>query len=257
MHRAIARLPEIPDPLPASIVAAESLGPYDLALRRIHFPEDPRELELARQRLKFDELFTLELGVAFRKQRVESTQTGVAHHAEGDLTRRFLEGLPFVLTVAQQRAVKEVGEDMAAPRPMNRLLQGDVGSGKTVVAVSALLVAVQGGHQGAFMAPTEVLAEQHHLGVRELLEGLTVGDDTLDVYREDAKVLLAELAQNQNAPGAAEALTALEGVVRDEGNFNLSDDAITAVLAAADAAIANQAASPPLMTLKAAIQQRL
>src|SRR5438132_8278458 len=134
VYRALEQLPRIPEPLPGEIVRAERLVSEDEALRGIHFPEDEAARRRAVDRLKFDELFTLELGVAFRKQRVESTQTGVAHHAEGDLTRRFLEGLPFVLTVAQQRAVKEVGEDMAAPRPMNRLLQGDVGSGKTVVA---------------------------------------------------------------------------------------------------------------------------
>src|SRR5439155_5941901 len=83
----------------------------------------------------------------------------------------------FSLTGAQRRAIAEIERDLAAPVPMHRLLQGDVGAGKTLVAVSALLTAVQGGHQGALMAPTEVLAEQHHLGVRALLEGFTLADD--------------------------------------------------------------------------------
>jgi ATP-dependent DNA helicase RecG len=96
----------------------------------------------------------------------------------GDLVDRFHAGLPYPLTGAQQRVIGEIRGDLAAPHPMHRLLQGDVGAGKTVVAVSALLTAVQGGHQGALMAPTEVLAEQHATGVRELLKGFVVSDPT-------------------------------------------------------------------------------
>src|SRR5690606_34500026 len=92
------------------------------------------------------------------------------------LVRRFLEGLSYELTGAQQRAVREIFEDLASPVPMHRLLQGDVGAGKTVVAVATLLAAVQGGHQGALMAPTEVLAEQHAASVRALLDGRTVAE---------------------------------------------------------------------------------
>ena len=170
VHRALQRLGHIPEPLPAEIVAEESLGPEDLALRAIHFPADPAELDTARDRLKFDELFTLELGVAYRKRRVESTAVGVAHTLEPDLAERFMSSLPFEPTGAQRRAIKEIEEDMAAPRPMNRLLQGDVGSGKTVVALDAALVAIQSGHQATIMAPTEVLAGQHLRSVAALLE---------------------------------------------------------------------------------------
>jgi len=176
VFRALERLPRIPEPIPPDIVEAEHLASEDEALRGIHFPEDEAARRRAVDRLKFDELFTLELGVAFRKQRVESSQTGVAHRAEGDLTRRFLEGLPFALTAAQQRAVKEVGEDMAAPRPMNRLLQGDVGSGKTVVALHAAMAAIQSGHQATIMAPTEVLAGQHFRTAAALLGAIGAVD---------------------------------------------------------------------------------
>ena len=172
VHRAIARLPEIPDPLPAAIIVAESLGPYDEALRRIHFPEDPRELELAQERLKFDELFTLELGVAFRRHRLEAERTGVPHEPDGPLTGRLIATVPFEPTGAQLRAIHEIGAAMAHPHPMNLLLQGDVGSGKTVVALYAALVAIQSGHQAAIMAPTEVLAGQHLRSVGMLLEGV-------------------------------------------------------------------------------------
>ncbi|HWO71549.1 MAG TPA: ATP-dependent DNA helicase RecG [Actinomycetota bacterium] len=169
VHRALARIPEIPDPLPPEVVEAEGLLPLDLALRRIHFPGSPEELAPALERLKFDELFTLELGVAFRKHRVEAAEVGVSHDPDGPLTRRLLQALPFDLTGAQRRAMAEISAAMARPRPMNVLLQGDVGAGKTVVALHACLVAIQSGHQAAVMAPTEVLAGQHFRSMTALL----------------------------------------------------------------------------------------
>ena len=169
---ALDRLPPILDPMPAELIGAEGLQDLDSALRRVHFPEDADQLARAIERLKFDELFTLELGVAFRKHRLESDRTGVAHRADGELTERLLATTPFEPTKAQIRAIEEVGEAMAAGRPMNVLLQGDVGSGKTLVAVHACLVAIQSGHQAAIMAPTEVLAGQHARSVRALLDGV-------------------------------------------------------------------------------------
>jgi ATP-dependent DNA helicase RecG len=170
VHRALERLPAIPDPLSPALREAEGLGAYDHAIRRIHFPQDPAELAGAQERLKFDELFSLELGVAYRKHRVEAARTGVAHAPEGFLTERLLSTLPFEPTGAQRRAVAEVGAAMARSRPMNVLLQGDVGSGKTLVALHAALIAIQSGHQAAIMAPTEVLAGQHARSVASLLE---------------------------------------------------------------------------------------
>ena len=159
--RALERLPEIPDPVPADVVRDEGLLDLDTAIRRIHFPEDQRELAAAEERLKFDELFTLELGVAFRKRRVEGAEQGVEHAHAGPLTERLFAALPFEPTTAQRRATDAVAEAMARPHPMNLLLQGDVGSGKTLVAVHASLIAIGSGHQAAIMAPTEVLAGQH------------------------------------------------------------------------------------------------
>jgi ATP-dependent DNA helicase RecG len=172
VHRALERLPELPDPLPDEVVRAESLSSFDRAIRTIHFPGSQEELRAAVERLKFDELFTLELGVAFRKHRVERAEAGVAHDVEAPLAARLLGTLPFELTDAQRRAIATIGEAMARPRPMSVLLQGDVGSGKTVVAVHAALVAIGSGHQAAIMAPTEVLAGQHLRSVRLLLEGV-------------------------------------------------------------------------------------
>ncbi len=169
VFRALERLPRIPDPLPQDIVAAESLASFDPAIRAIHFPESQEDLASARERLKFDELFTLELGVAFRKHRVEAGQRGVAHETSGPLVERLLASVPFEPTGAQRRAMHQVGDAMARPRPMNALLQGDVGSGKTLVALYAALVAIQSGRQAAIMAPTEVLAGQHFRSMAELL----------------------------------------------------------------------------------------
>ena len=172
VYRAFERLGPVRDPMPPDVIDAERLGSYDRALRDIHFPEDDAALAGARERLKFDELFVLELGVAFRKHRVESDQQGVAHEPAGPLTERLLATLPFESTDAQRRAIGEIDAAMARPRPMNVLLQGDVGAGKTVVALHAALVAIQSGHQAAIMAPTEVLAGQHARSVAALLEGV-------------------------------------------------------------------------------------
>jgi ATP-dependent DNA helicase RecG len=166
---ALQRLGPIPDPLPATVLEGEGLAPEDEALRAIHFPADQEALDRARGRLKFDELFALELGVAYRKRRVERSAKAVTHDAEGELAGGLVDGLPFEPTGAQRRAMKEIAEDMTSGRPMNRLLQGDVGSGKTAVALYAAMIAVQSGHQATIMAPTEVLAAQHLRTVRALL----------------------------------------------------------------------------------------
>ena len=175
VHRALRQLPELPDPLPGEVVAAESLGSFDTAIRHIHFPSDERELAVAQERLKFDELFTLELGVAFRKHRIEAAEKGVPHEADGPLVEEFLRTIPFEPTAAQRRAVVGIAGAMEEPRPMNVLLQGDVGSGKTLVALHAALIAIQSGHQAAIMAPTEVLAAQHARSIAELLDGMAAG----------------------------------------------------------------------------------
>jgi ATP-dependent DNA helicase RecG len=175
VHRALDRLGPIEDPLPVDVVRAESLGSYDRAIRDVHFPEDADALTAATERLKFDELFVLELGVAFRKHRLATERGAVAHDLSGPLGPTLLEHLPFEPTKAQLRAIEEVGERMARPEPMNLLLQGDVGSGKTLVALYACLVAIQSGHQAAIMAPTEVLAAQHARSIEALLAAVGGG----------------------------------------------------------------------------------
>jgi len=118
----------------------------------------------------------LQVPLVMRKRAVERESKGIQHRVDGELVPRFHAALPFPLTGAQRSAIAEIAKDLAGSHPMHRLLQGDVGAGKTVVAVTTLLMAVQGGYQGALMAPTEVLAEQHELGVRDLLRDLQVPD---------------------------------------------------------------------------------
>ena len=180
IEESLRRAGEIEDPVPGWVLDRFDLVDRDAAIHGIHVPETVDEHKVARMRLVFDELLRIQLVLVRRKRELEATSVGIAHTVPGALVHRFHERLPFPLTSAQERTIGEIRRDLEAPVPMHRLLQGDVGSGKTVVAVSALLVAVEGGHQGALMAPTEVLAEQHHLGIRMLLDGLTIkGDDNL------------------------------------------------------------------------------
>ena len=166
----------IADPVPSEVIARLGMVGRSEALWSIHGPESIREKERARRRLAFDELLRVQLVLVLRKRELERSSQGLSHTVGGELVRRFHATLPYPLTGAQTRVIGEIDHDLAGSNPMHRLLQGDVGSGKTVVAVSTLLAAVQGGHQGALMAPTEVLAEQHFTGVRALLGDLNVPD---------------------------------------------------------------------------------
>ncbi|HUY21551.1 MAG TPA: ATP-dependent DNA helicase RecG [Acidimicrobiales bacterium] len=181
VEEALRRAGPFHDPVPAAWRVELGLMDRGGAFHCIHAPATFAELERARRRLAFDELLRLQLEVVMRRHALERDARGIRHAVAPppggpDLVGAFVAQLPFPLTDAQRRAVAGIGADLAGALPMHRLLQGDVGSGKTVVALWALLVAVQGGHQGALMAPTEVLAEQHFLGVRALLADLAVPD---------------------------------------------------------------------------------
>jgi ATP-dependent DNA helicase RecG len=176
VEEALARAGRMADPLPEEWRDRLDVVDRTWAFNQIHNPESMAAAQAARRRLVVDELLRLQLALVMRKRAVERESKGIRHVVDGELVRRFHAGLPFPLTGAQQRAIAEIAGDLAGVHPMHRLLQGDVGSGKTLVAVTALLIAVQGGYQGAFMAPTEVLAEQHGLSVRHVLGGLTVPD---------------------------------------------------------------------------------
>ena len=166
----------VSDPLPDEVRERLDLMPRFEAMRTIHLPASVDDVEAARRRLAFDELLRVQTYLVREKKRVEQSARGIEHSTRGVFVGQFLANLAFPLTGAQRRVIDEVVADMAGAVPMNRLLQGDVGSGKTVVAVATLLTAVEGGYQGALMAPTEVLAEQHFAGVSRLLDGLVVSD---------------------------------------------------------------------------------
>lgn len=174
IHRALDGVGRILDPLPAEILSRHGLPSFHDAVLEVHFPTDKKSLKQAMRRLIFHELFLIQAGLAARKTRLEKQETGRSHQGDGSLLNPFLGGLPFGLTGAQERVASEILEDMRTESPMRRLVQGDVGSGKTVVAVAALLTAVESGGQGALMAPTEVLAEQHYLSISGALADLPV-----------------------------------------------------------------------------------
>ncbi len=171
------------------IPAALDAMPRAWALRQIHFPKSWETLEKARRHLVLTEFFAMQLSIA-AKRAEHAAQPGAVHATSDDLMRELHAALPFPLTGAQQRAIAEIRADLAAPRPMNRLLHGDVGSGKTLVALSAMLLAVEAGYQAALMAPTQILAEQHYLNLHRLCEplGLRVALRTAD-RREDSAPL--------------------------------------------------------------------
>jgi ATP-dependent DNA helicase RecG len=197
LRESLTRAGDMVEPLPAWILDEHDFVDRTAAFTGIHIPQSMGEAEAARRRLVFDELLRIQLALVLRKRRIEATSQGIVHDTSGELVQRFLGRLPFDLTGDQRRVIDELTADLQRPVPMHRLLQGDVGAGKTVVAVAALLTAVQGGHQGAFMAPTEVLAEQHFASIRPLLDGIDVPDDGASLFGE--RPLTVELLTNRVA----------------------------------------------------------
>ncbi len=166
--------------LPSAPAGLETLAPSNLvrgerreAIRTIHFPDSWEARDAARQHLVLTEFFVMQMLIASRRADA-STRRGEKHCGAGALRDSFLKSLPFELTAAQSKVIGEIRRDLVASHPMNRLLQGDVGSGKTVVAIAAMLLAVESGYQAAFMAPTQILAEQHNDVLRRWLEPLGV-----------------------------------------------------------------------------------
>ncbi|MEK6647361.1 MAG: ATP-dependent DNA helicase RecG [Candidatus Firestonebacteria bacterium] len=162
------------DPLPQYILKDADLIGYKNAVEEAHFPESLEKLEKAKYRLAFDELFMLQIFLCLRKKAIGEKIKNRQYRFNGGLIESFKKTIPFKLTNAQIRVVDEIKNDLAKPQPMNRLLQGDVGSGKTIVALISLLVAVDSGYQGVVMAPTEILAEQHYSNFLNFLKGLSV-----------------------------------------------------------------------------------
>jgi len=168
--------PLLPDHLPLYVRENADLMDYHDAMYQIHFPDTWDDMLAARKRLAYDEIFGLQLLMLQRRTEWQSAG-GTALHVNDDVIEGFQQTLPFALTNAQQRAIQEVRQDMASEVPMNRLVQGDVGSGKTMVAAAAIVIAAANGMQSALMAPTSILAEQHYAKLRDLLSSGPLGRD--------------------------------------------------------------------------------
>ena len=175
-------LPLVEEVIPEDIVQRHKLLSRSEAFHQAHFPHSngftAKDLDTfktpAQKRLIFEELFLIQTGLAFKKKHATEIKTGTAFKTRGSLIKRFVKLLPFQLTAAQKRVLAEIMEDLEQEQPMNRLIQGDVGSGKTIVALTALLTAVDNGTQAALMVPTEILAEQHYLNIRPYCEELGI-----------------------------------------------------------------------------------
>jgi ATP-dependent DNA helicase RecG len=204
------------DSVPTLLPKGVSLGSREHALHEIHFPTTGAQRDAARKHLVFSEFFAMQLLIGSRRS-AATTRPGQAHTAPGALLEQFLRGLPFDLTDAQERVLAEVRRDLASPQPMNRLLQGDVGSGKTVVAIAAILLAVESGSQAALMAPTQILAEQHYTVLCRWLEplGVRVALRTGARQEENAPLPLFE----PGGAGAAQIVVGTHALLYERVNF--------------------------------------
>lgn len=205
--RRVMKVRDFEDPVPEQIRDRYRLVDRSKAFHQIHRPDSMQEVAEARRRLVFDELLRIQLELVQRKIQLEKLTKGISHNSSGVLTAKFHNELPYELTSAQKRVISEISEDLESHSPMHRLLQGDVGSGKTVVAVTALLSAVESGHQGAFMAPTEVLAEQHFSSISKLLESMEVEDNVSLLEQRPLRIEL--LTSNVSATHRRELLQKL------------------------------------------------
>lgn len=188
-------LPCIEETLPSPLLARLRLMPLNLALEEIHFPKNLRSLQAAQMRLKFEELFYLQLSLLKQKAVRIRGEDGLVFSRIGDAFNNCYNSLPFPLTGAQKRVIREIRMDCKSGHQMNRLLQGDVGSGKTLVALLTALIAIDNGYQACIMAPTEILAEQHFQSLNKILEGsgITIGLLTGSTKAADRKIIAAGL----------------------------------------------------------------
>ena len=189
----------VKETLPQSILDRKGLCPLQFALRNIHFPTNSHDLLRAQTRLKYEELFYLQLSLLKQKSIRTSKSGGIVMKRIGDAFNSCYSSLPFPLTGAQKRVIKEIRADMCSGKQMNRLLQGDVGSGKTLVALLTALIAVDNGYQACLMAPTEVLAQQHYKGISRFLEptGVKVGLLTGSTKTKERKALAQSLESGE------------------------------------------------------------
>lgn len=213
----------VPEALPDHLVKKYALMPASEALSEVHFPTKEKDITVlnrgmsaAHRRLSFEELFSLELGLALKKRGIVVEQKGISFKEIGTLEAELRKNLPFALTAAQERVISEIKRDMTAKAPMNRLVQGDVGSGKTVVAMIASLMAVENGYQACIMAPTEILAEQHYKNISAMARplGVSVRSLTGRIRKKEKDILLREIES-----GAAQIVVGTHALIEQNVRF--------------------------------------
>jgi ATP-dependent DNA helicase RecG len=215
----------IPETLPAAMLERLTMPSRDTSLQQVHFPDTATSLSqlqsartAAHRRLIFEELFFLELGLEIKRRKAKE-RAGIAFAPNEQVRAALREVLPFHPTAAQKRALGEIVEDMKQPSPMRRLLQGDVGSGKTIVALQAMLIAIENGYQAALMAPTEILATQHYLSARKLLERatrdyrVTLLTGSLDLHHK-------RMARGRIAHGEADLIIGTHALIEEKVDFH-------------------------------------
>jgi ATP-dependent DNA helicase RecG len=207
---------QLKDPLPRGLREKYGLMELKDAIANIHFPHDSDALRIARRRLVFDEFFYLQVSLLQRQQKAREIQTSAILAPQGRLIEKFHEILPFRLTSAQQRVINDILNDLQKSVPMNRLVQGDVGSGKTVVAVIAILAAIQSGYQAALMAPTEVLAEQHY---RKLVSWFNLLHLPVELLTGSTKTAKRREIHSQLETGELPLLVGTHALIQDKVNF--------------------------------------
>lgn len=208
---------EIEEVLSESIKTNLNLLEHKTAVLRLHYPTGEINEERARQTLAFEELFYLQLIMALRKKSLESAEKGISFEKSGErLEKLYKELIGFELTNAQKKVIKEIRADMKSPKPMNRLLQGDVGSGKTIVAVFAMLIAIENGYQCAFMCPTEILAEQHYKVLKQYLDPLKV--NTVQLIGGQKKKLREEVLHDIRT-GKANVIVGTHALIQESVEF--------------------------------------
>lgn len=216
----LAALPatnHLPESLPKKLIETYQLIEISEAVANIHFPPNRDWLAAARRRLVFDEFFYLQLGLLRRRQVQKTTETSAVLTPKGELIEQFYKILPFELTNAQKRVIGEIMGDLNSPEPMNRLIQGDVGAGKTVVAVVAMLAAIQAGYQAALMAPTEVLAEQHY---QKLVGWFNLMHLPVELLTGSTKTAKRRQIHSQLETGELPVLVGTHALIQDQVNFH-------------------------------------
>jgi ATP-dependent DNA helicase RecG len=207
---------QLKDPLPRALMSQHGLMGLKEAIAQIHFPDNQENLANARRRLVFDEFFYLQLGFLQRRQIQRQSQQSAPFIPQGQLSEEFNKILPFTLTNAQRNVIEEILEDLKSSAPMNRLVQGDVGSGKTVVAVFAILAAIQSGYQAALMAPTEVLAEQHY---NKLVNWFNLLHLPVELLTGSTKTSKRREIHSQLETGELPLLVGTHSLIQDKVNF--------------------------------------